>query len=61
MNKKELRNKLTQENFDYYIFNGEHLSENNLLYRLYRAGYTRSEAKRAVNFIYNQTIKAFNA
>lgn len=57
---KEFRNKLAQENFDYYVWNGKHINETTLLCRLYNFGFTRSEAKKAVKFIYNQTIKAFN-
>lgn len=60
MDKITFRNKLAQENFDYYVWNGHHINENDLLYRLYKNDFSKSEAKRAITFIYNQTIKAFN-
>lgn len=57
----KFRNKLAQENFDYYVWNCQHISEPRLTRRLYDKGFTKSEARQAVAFIYNQTIKAYNA
>ena len=56
--KTEFRNVLAQKNFDFRVWNCRNLSESDLLIELYRFGFTRSEAKRAITFIYNQTEKA---
>lgn len=58
--KKQVRNNLAQQNFDYYVFNKKHLPESELLYILYQAEFCRSEAQKAIQFIKNQTIKAYN-
>ena len=56
--KAEARRKAAQANFDYRLWQGENLPEYKLLSRLYGAGFTKSEAARALKFIYNQTEKA---
>lgn len=57
---KEVRKNLAQRNFDYYVWNKKHLSDNDLLSTLYQAGFCKSEAQKSVQFIKNQTIKAYN-
>ena len=53
-----VRNALAQRNFDYRVGAGRNLAEFNLLNTLYGAGYSKSEAEKAIKFIYNQTEKA---
>lgn len=55
---KEFRAQLVQENFDYFIWNGKNINEVDLIARLYRVDFNKSEAQKAVTFIYNQTSKA---
>lgn len=55
---KQIRNQLAQDNFDYYIWHNNHMSDAFLLWPLANAGFTMSAAAKAVTFIKNQTVKA---
>lgn len=61
MDKIETRNALAQQNFDYRLWHTENMPEYAILNKLYDAGFTRSEARKALTFIYNQTEKALNS
>lgn len=61
MTKTEYRNKLAQQNFDYRLWHFDNIPESDLLSKLYGFGFTKSEAQRAITFIYNQTEKALKS
>lgn len=55
---KQLRQKLLQQNYDFYVYNNIHIHENDLLYILYKNDFCKSLAIRTIQYIYNNTIKA---
>ena len=57
-NQKQLRQKLLQQNYDYYIWNNRHISESRLLYILYNNDFCKSLANITIQYIYKNTLKA---